>query len=100
MQDNSSKSPANNPSQFMKVNSSIDNNGLDQQGRKMKGPKRFVCPQYLVEPQHIERYVEGRWTAYGILSIYGRTIPGLLNIALKQNVEIQLENRDYFPLDF
>ena len=24
--------------------------------------KRFVWPQYLVEPQHIEGYFEGEWT--------------------------------------
>ena len=29
-----------------------------------KSMKWFVLPQYLVEPQYIEGYVEGRWTVY------------------------------------
>src|SRR4030043_86779 len=31
--------------------------------------KRLVCPQYLVEPQYIEGYFEGRWTVYPDVAI-------------------------------
>jgi hypothetical protein len=37
------------------LESSFNNRGLDEQERSMK---RFVWPQYLVEPQYVEGYFE------------------------------------------
>ena len=41
--------------------------------------KRFLRPQDLVEPQHTEGYVEGRWTVSSGSFVFGWTIPSLLN---------------------
>jgi len=43
------------PERIRSLESSSNNRGLDEQERNMK---RWVWPQYLVEPQYTEGYIE------------------------------------------
>jgi hypothetical protein len=61
---------------------SFNNVVLDYEGRTVEKIKRFVWPQYLVEPQYIEGYVEDIQIVQSDSLVSGRTIPSLCSLAL------------------